>query len=425
MNPDRLATPAMGAFIDASPSPYHAVENAALRLAEAGYDELDERDAWTSDDTRAFFRRGGSLVAWHIGADQRRGFRIVGAHTDSPNLRVKPQPETGAAGCGQLGVEVYGGALLNSWLDRDLGLSGRVTLAGEGIEARLVLIDRPVLRVPQLAIHLDRDIGEQGLKLDRQAHMTPLWRSGVTSAGDFASWLGEEAGIDADSIRGWDLMTHDLTPSAALGGDGSFYAAPRIDDLASCWAAVEALAASEPADTTSVVCLFDHEEVGSVSASGAGSSMLPGALGRIHRVAGGDADSLPRALASSACLSVDGAHATHPNYADRHEPDHRIALDGGPVIKINANARYATDAVGRAIVEEACRVAEVPFQVFVNRSDLPCGSTVGPVTAARLGVTTADVGLAQLSMHSARELCGYDDPPRLAAMLAAFLQTTP
>ncbi len=411
----------MGAFIDASPSPYHAVDRAARRLTEAGFGEVDLRDRWGPEDRRAFVRRGGSLVAWCAGDGEPRAFRIVGAHTDSPNLRIKPRPDTGAAGVGQLGVDVYGGALLNSWLDRDLGISGRLALAGEGIEEQLVLIDRPVLRVAQLAIHLDRDVVEQGLKLNRQAHMTPIWRSGVAHAGDFAAWLGQEVGVDPDAIRGWDLMAHDLTSSAVLGGDASFYAAPRIDDLASCWAAVEALAATESGTATSVVCLVDHEEVGSVTASGAAGPLLADVLTRVHRVCGGTEGSLAEVLAASACLSVDGAHATHPNYAERHEPDHRIALNGGPVIKLNANARYATDAIGQAIAEEACRAAGVPSQVFVNRSDLPCGSTIGPVTAARLGVTTVDVGLPQLSMHSARELCGVDDPPRLAAMLEAFL----
>lgn len=412
----------LGAFIDASPSPFHAVQTAAQRLAAAGFTERLEAQDW-SDEASGFVRRGGSLVAWRGAESPAAGFRIVGAHTDSPNLRIKPRPETDEGGIVQLGVEVYGGALLNSWLDRDLGLSGRVAVAADGIEERLVLVDRPVLRVPQLAIHLDREINERGLNLNKQTHMSPIWRSGTADTGDFKSWLADEAGVEVDRIRGWDLMTHDLTPSAQLGADESFYAAPRIDNLASCHAAVEALIASTHVSATSVVCLFDHEEVGSVSSTGAGGVLLPRTLERVHRLLGGASEDLPKALALSSCISADGAHATNPNYVDRHEPDHRIELNGGPVIKHNANERYATDALGQAIAEQACRDADVPFQLFVNRTDLACGSTIGPVTAAQLGITTVDMGIAQLSMHSARELCGSADPPRLAAALAAFLES--
>lgn len=412
----------MGAFIDASPSPYHAVQTAAERLEAAGFTELARDEPWGTGAELGFARRGGGLVAWRRGTDPTAGFRIVGAHTDSPNLRIKPQPDTGRAGFAQLGVEVYGGVLLNSWLDRDLGISGRVALAeDDGIAEQLVLVDRPVLRVPQLAIHLDREINSDGLRLNRQSHMAPIWQQGSPKAGAFIEWLGSEAGFDPARVRGWDLMTHDLTPSAPLGATDDFFAAPRIDNLSSCHAAVTALADAAATTTTAVICLFDHEEVGSVSASGAGGSLLPTLLERIHRAAGGDAESLAVSLARSACISADGAHATHPNYAERHEPDHQVTLNRGPVIKRNANERYATDAVGQAIAEEACRAAGVPFQVFVNRTDLACGSTIGPITAAQLGVTTVDMGMAQLSMHSARELCGSEDPSRLTAALGAFL----
>jgi aspartyl aminopeptidase len=418
----------MGAFIDASPSPYHAVATAAERLTAAGYAELSERDEWQPGPLRGFVRRGGSLVAWRLG-DSDGGFRIVGAHTDSPNLRVKPRPDSGRAGFAQVGVEIYGGALLNSWLDRDLGISGRVALMNDDDsvpEERLVRIDRPVLRVPQLAIHLDREIREQGLKLDKQTHMAPIWRQGPAHEGAFIEWLGAETGFEPDRVRGFDLMAHDLTPSTLLGGSDEFFAAPRIDNLASCHGAVAALLGSRPdeaSDTnaTSVICLFDHEEVGSVSATGAAGVLLPRTLERIHGLHGESPTSLSVALARSACISADGAHATHPNYAERHEPDHRIHLNGGPVIKRNANARYATDATGQAIAEEACRRADVPFQLFVNRTDLACGSTIGPVTAAQLGITTVDLGMPQLSMHSARELCGSDDPAHMVASLSAFL----
>ena len=413
----------LGAFIDRSPSPYHAVASVAELLGAAGFEQMDEADAWGPGDA-GFVCRGGSLVAWRRGADADPldGFRIVGAHTDSPNLRIKPQPDTGAAGVSQLGVEVYGGVLLNSWLDRDLGISGRVAVAGDGLEARLLNVSEPVLRVPQLAIHLHREINDSGLKLNRQTHMAPLWMDGGSTEGAFASWVAERLGIDAAAIRGWDLMAHDLTPASLLGADSAFLAAPRIDNLASCYAGTLAIT-SAPVGRTAVLCLFDHEEVGSVSRSGAGGSLLPAVVERLHTANGGDRSDLQRALAVSACISADGAHATHPNYVDRHEPDHQVALNGGPVIKRNANERYATDAMGQAIAEEACREADVPFQLFVNRTDLACGSTIGPVTAAQLGVTTVDMGIAQLSMHSARELCGASDPGRLTAALTAFYRS--
>ncbi len=417
-------------FIERSPSPFHVVAEGAEALLNAGFAEYRETDDWPGHGDSphgCFIRRGGSLVAWSAPgeADPLKGFRIVGAHTDSPNLRIKPRPDTGAAGVSQLGVEVYGGALLNSWLDRDLGISGRVAVEREGevVEQLLLRVDEPILRVPQLAIHLDRDLNDVGLKLNRQRHMAPIWRDGASESGAFSRWIAERLGVEADSLRGWDLMTHDLTPPALIGADDAFLAAPRIDNLVSCHSGLVAIALNADTPATQVLCLFDHEEVGSVSAGGAAGSLLPTVLARVHASLGAEPQDLPRALAASACISADGAHATHPNYVDRHEPDHHIQLNGGPVIKRNANSRYATDSVGQAIAEQACRSAGVEFQLFVNRTDLACGSTIGPVTAAQLGVTTVDMGVAQLSMHSARELCGAQDPPRLTGALAAFYRS--
>jgi aspartyl aminopeptidase len=415
----------LGSFIDVSPSPFHAVAEAARRLGDAGFTELDEAEPWGDQEVEGarFVRRGGSLVAWNQVADRSpdAGFAIVGAHTDSPNLRIKPQPDTGSGGVRQLGVEVYGGALLNSWLDRDLGISGRLVVSDDGaLREHLVLVDRPVLRVPQLAIHLDREINSAGLQLNAQTHMKPIWGEGKAEDGAFAAWIAEEAGVDAEAIRGWDLMAHDLQPSGLLGADEEWFVAPRIDNQASCHAALTALIdCGEAPIHTPVVCLFDHEEVGSTSSRGAAGSLLPTLLGRIADACETD---LAAALARSACVSADGAHATHPNYADRHEPGHNVQLNGGPVIKRNSNERYATDALGQAIAERACLAADVPFQRFVVRSDMACGSTIGPVTAAQLGITTVDVGIAQLSMHSARELCGATDPQRFIGFLSAFFE---
>ena len=402
-------------FIDACPTPFHVVERATATLRSAGFTEMDEAADWDDTAGSRFVRRGGSLVAWRHQTCEA-GFRIIGAHTDSPNLRVTAQPDAGRAGFRQLGVEVYGGALLNSWLDRDLGVAGRVaTPSGP----RLFCIDRPVLRVPQLAIHLDRDVSQKGLLLNPQAHLTPVWGRGLQTPGEFAAVVAESAGVAPDEVLAWDAMLHDLTPSTAAGLDGEFLFAPRIDNQVSCWAGLQALLHA-PADAvpSAVLCLFDHEEVGSVSAHGAASTLLPAAL---ERIAGSRGRLLP-ALTRSMCVSADGAHATHPNYPERHEPNHHIAIGQGPVIKRNANQRYATDALGEAAFAAACKKAGVGHQLYVHRADLPCGSTIGPFAASATGIPTVDAGVAQLSMHSAREMCGSQDPGDFALALSAFLR---
>jgi aspartyl aminopeptidase len=355
---------------------------------------------------------------------------VIGAHTDSPNLRVKPLADAGRAGYQQLAVEVYGGALLNSWLDRDLGLSGRVMVRGAGgPEERLLLVDRPLLRVPQLAIHLDREISTEGLKLNAQQHLSPVWGLGAATPGAFAAFVADELGVAARDVLAWDLMTHDLTPSTFAGLDDELVSAPRLDNLCSSWAGLEALVevSREPDGSAQIplLVLFDHEEIGSTSDRGAASTLLPAVTERIVLGLGGDRASLLRALAASACCSADMAHATHPNYADRHEPGHQIELNGGPVLKVNSNVRYATDATSGAEMVLACEQAGVPLQRYAHRSDLPCGSTIGPTTAAALGMRTFDVGAPQLAMHSARELCGADDPGHYAAAMTAFLAPSP
>jgi aspartyl aminopeptidase len=424
--PDLDAARDLCAFIDASPSPFHAVATAAERLHAAGFERLDERHAWEPGAGGRYVVRGGSLVAWAdpAGADPAAPFRIIGAHTDSPNIRVKPRPDAGRAGTRQVAVEVYGGALVNSWLDRDLGLSGRLAVRSpSGPTERLVRIDRPVLRIPQLAIHLDREIMTDGLKLNAQAHLSPIWGVGSPEPGRFAAFVAREAGVDAGDVLAWDLMVHDLTPSTLAGADDVLLAAPRLDNLCSAWAAVSALVAHDVATSgpSPVVVLFDHEEIGSTSDRGADSDLLPALLERVVAARGGSRTDLLRALAGSVCLSADMAHATHPNYADRHEPDHQIALNGGPVLKVNSNVRYASDAASSAWVVLACEQAGVPLQRYAHRSDLPCGSTIGPITAARLGVTTLDVGAPQLAMHSSRETMGSADAGMYRAMMSAFL----
>ncbi len=423
------------AFLDVATSPRQAVDEAARRLTESGFEEMDEAGAWEDTSGRRLIRRGGTLVAWAASGSSRpephSAFRLVGAHTDSPGLRIRPIPDTGSAGYRQIAVEVYGGTLRNSWLDRDLGISGSVVI-GRGSERRSVplRIDRPLMRVPQLAIHLDREVNK-GLTLDPQRHLTPVWALGDVDEGALAEFLASELGVPRADVRAWNLVAHDVAPAARLGRDREFYASGRIDNLVSCHAALTALTAppvptgaSTPArsdDTTAVVVLFDHEEIGSTSYSGAAGALLPSVLQRLVASRGGSSADLHRAVAASWCLSVDGAHATHPNYVDRHEPGHHISLNGGPVVKINANQRYATDAVGQALFADVCEQAGVPLQIYSHRNDIPCGSTIGPLTAANLGMATIDVGAPQLSMHSAREMGGAADPAMLTAAIGAFL----
>ena len=414
-------------FIDTSPSPFHACTNVAARLEEAGYTRLDETHAWSGTDVETgFVIRGGSLIAWRAdGHAPATGMRLIGAHTDSPNLRVKLRPDTSSAGIRQIGVEVYGGALLNSWLDRDLGLSGRVAVrSARGIEERLLLVDRPVLRIPQLAIHLHREIREDGLKLNPQKHLTPMWEIGDESEGAFARFVADELDVDPAAIDGWDVMLHDTQGGAVVGRRDEFVSSARLDNLLSSFVGTEALLATAAGDPhVEMLVLFDHEEIGSTSDRGAASSMLPAAIERVISARGGDRDDLHRALAASVCLSADNAHATHPNYPDKHDPQHMIELNGGPVLKSNANQRYASDATSAATFVAACRQAEVPFQRYSHRNDLPCGSTIGPITASNLGIATVDVGAPQLAMHSARELAGVADVTHYRKALTTFLRS--
>lgn len=404
-------------YLDRSPSPWHAVSSTVARLD--GYTQLHERDAWNDVPDRGYVIRDGAVIAWAIprGAKSSTGFRIGGAHTDSPCLRVKPNPDRSSVGWKQLGVEVYGGILNNTWLDRDLGIAGRL-VAADGTEV-LVDVAEAIARVPQLAIHLDRGVNDNGLKLDRQHHLAPVWGVGRSTAGEFAAWIGERAGMDAEPAW-WDLCLYDLQGAAVVGADRSLLTSARLDNQLSCWAATAAIVEATPTDHIAVIVLNDHEEVGSASRTGAEGPLLETVLERIVLGRGGSREEVHQALAGSACVSADNAHAVHPNYADRHDPEHHPLVNHGPAVKVNSNQRYATSASTAAMFQRACETAGVPWQVFVSANNMPCGSTIGPITATQLGIDTVDVGVPQLSMHSARELCGVDDPGFLARALTAF-----
>jgi aspartyl aminopeptidase len=419
------------AFIDAAPTPYHAVAQVAERLDKSGFVELDEREEWSvAAGLKAYVVRAGTIVAFMAGSEppSRAGFSLLGAHTDSPNLRVKPAPDQDSAGHRQIGVEVYGGVLLSTWLDRDLSLAGRVALRGGTTE--LVDFARPVCRIPNLAIHLDREVNTRGLVINPQTHLVPMLGTELKDHGGLRALLAAElaragSSVAPDEILSWDLCLYDVT-RGTFGGDRDEYLfSARLDNLASCHAATVALLQSgPPSASTRVVALFDHEEVGSQSAVGARSLFIQSVL---ERLAGGHPDAgaqpIQRAFALSLMLSADMAHAVHPNYADKHDKQHRPRIGGGPVIKLNANQSYATEAVSHAAFVEACREVSLVPQYFVSRNDLPCGSTIGPISAARLGIRTIDVGNPMLSMHSCREMAGANDVEPMIRVMTRWLQS--
>ena len=410
----------LAAFVTASPSSFHAAAEVARRLDAAGFTQQSEDARLVLEPGGGYVVRDGAIVAWHVpsGADAAHsGFRIVGAHTDSPSLKLKPSPTASAFGWQQVAVEVYGGPLLNQWLDRDLGVAGRiVTRAGEQ-----VLVRTPAwLRVPQVAPHLDRSVNE-ALKLDKQGNLKPIVSVGNPEL-DLLVLIAEEADLDAADVAGHDLYCYATEAPAVFGPMGEFFASSRLDNLSSVHAGLVALLEAEGGDDITVLACFDHEEVGSSSRSGAAGPLLEEVLRRIAGALEVDADGWHRMLARSSCISADAGHAVHPNYAHLHDPDHRPLLNAGPLLKHNANLRYTSDATSSALWRRACEAAGVPTQDFVSNNAVPCGSTIGPMTAERLGVVTVDVGIPLLSMHSTRELAGVEDPAWLAGALTAYYQ---
>ena len=414
------------AFIDLSPSPFHAVDEMARRFSSAGFSRLDERDHWQlgPGDARFVVRDGGSIIAFRVGTSALTdsGARLVGAHTDSPTFRVRPRSDVRRAGFRLVGVEPYGGLLAHTWLDRELTVAGRLAvLEDDEVVTRTVVLPGAPLRLPSLAIHLDRSVRD-GLVLDPQRHLVPVWSGDLVGEAGLLEELAQVAGVDPAAVLGHDLVLADTQPAARTGADDSWIAAPRLDDLGCCHSGSLALIAAEPAAHTAVFVANDHEEVGSGSAEGARGSFLADVLARLVAATGdSDPQALHRATARSMLVSADMAHAVHPNYADRHEPSHLPALGGGPVLKVNANQAYATDARSGGWFTARCAEAGVPVQHFVTRADLPCGSTIGPLTATRLGISTVDVGAPMLAMHSCRELASVVDVPLMVAALTACL----
>ncbi|MEF3120857.1 M18 family aminopeptidase [Kocuria flava] len=419
----------LGRYVMDSPSSYHAARAAAARLEAAGFTRLPEEEPWQHVHGRRYVLRDGALIAWVAphGVPAGAGFRILGAHTDSPGFKLKPRPGTSAHGWHQAGVEVYGGPLLNSWLDRDLRLAGRLVVRGEdGTPAEVLTATGPVARIPQLAIHLDRE-ANKGLTLDRQQHLQPVWGAGAEGADVLALLAAHAEGgpVDPGRVLGHDVVLADTQEPALLGASGELFASGRLDNLSSVHAGLTALVreaeALEGGRRIAVLAAFDHEEIGSGTRSGAAGPFLEDVLVRVAEALGRTSAEHRRALADSVCLSADAGHLVHPNYAGHHDPVNRPEPGAGPLLKLNADQRYATDAVGAGIWAAACERAGVAHQQFVSNNRIPCGSTIGPLTATRLGIRTIDAGIGLLSMHSARELCHVADAAALGAVAGAFL----
>lgn len=453
-NPARSHALSYAQFLRDSPSSFHAAEAVVRRLIAEGFIVQDEKDPWDASPGGHVMRRDGAVMAWFVpnSVTDASGFRIVGAHTDSPALRLKPSPSTVTPqGWGQIGVEVYGGAIWNSWLDRELAIAGRLIL-DDGSE---VLVRTSALaRIPQLAIHLDRAVNSEGIKLDPQKHLHPVWTVDSPDA-DILLEVAKSAGMTStDSIASFDLLAVPAQGPEFFGESAQFLAAGRQDNLSSVHAGLTALrnvarahdgaasdstatftaedAPSESRDSTAtrssgheggdilVFACFDHEEVGSETRGGAAGPILETVLRRTAHALGRDEDGYSRMLASSSCISSDAGHSLHPNYPERHDPERQPVMGRGPMLKINANQRYATEAVGERIWKRACAAASIAEQSFVSSNSMPCGSTIGPITATRLGIVTVDVGIPLLSMHSAREMSHINDLHALSQALEAY-----
>lgn len=419
-------------FLTASPTPFHAVAEARRLLEAKGFQQVSRTEANQAmpAGTKGFVDAGGSLFAFRVGQAPltEAGWRIVAAHTDSPNLRIKPQPLVRDHGYIRLGLEVYGGVQLATWVDRDLGVAGQVYLRDDGPTGmRAVLVDlrRPLCRIPTLAIHLNRQVNEKGLLLNAQTQLPAMLAlDGGNDDDPLRELLAAELDVEPDQILTWDLQLYDLMPPSIGGARGEFVHSGRLDNLGSSHAGLEALLASlqgAPVRSTSVLALFDHEEVGSQTARGANSQAIEDVL-RLT-LSSDSASDFRRAVSNSWLVSADMAHAVHPAYADKHDREHMPKLNAGPVVKQNASKRYATEAETSARWMLVCEAADVPLQWFVNRSDLACGSTVGPMLSARLSMPSIDVGNPMLSMHSAREQAGAHDHPLMARAMEAFYRS--
>jgi len=417
-------------FIDASPSPWHVVETAKQQLLAQGFSSLSEADPWQLKAGAKYFvtRNDASIIAFTLGSEDlvESGFRIVGAHTDSPGLRLKPQAAFGGDALVRIGVEVYGGPILATFTDRDLSIAGRVMVrTASGHETKLIKFEDTLMRLPNLAIHMNREVNDKGLKLDKQKELPLIFgesASGFEADQQFLAHIAKALKVEVHHILSFELNVFDTQKGAFWGAEQAYIANSQLDNLASCHAALTAMLASHNSATTNICALFDHEEVGSESASGASGSFLNDTISRIAIATGLNAEDKQRAFAQSFFVSADMAHAYHPNHPGAYEPCHHVMVNHGPVIKTNANQRYSTNADTAARFMTLCEKANVPFQQYAHRTDLGCGSTIGPIVAAQLGIASVDVGAPMWAMHSVRESAGVLDHSYMLAVLSALYQ---
>jgi aspartyl aminopeptidase len=420
-------------FIDASPSPWHVVKTieALLAAQTPAWQRLDETAKWVLQPGGRYYvvRDDSSIILFMQGQKPlaETGFKIIGAHTDSPGLRIKPNAASSADGLMRLGVEIYGGPILATFTDRDLSLAGRIAYKNDQdqITGMLVKFDQPLLRLPNLAIHMNRTVNEEGLKLQKQSELPLILSASAEEQlpqAYFSALLHQQTGIAATRILSWDLAVYDTQKGAFWGAESEFYANSQLDNLASCHAALQALLdnADLQPDSTRVCALFDHEEIGSQSNKGADGSFLPDVLGRIALATATDGEDYARALAKSFMISADMAHAYQPNFPNAYDPGHKVIVNKGPVIKINANHNYSSESVSAAMFVDWCEQAGVPYQKYSHRCDMPCGSTIGPITSAKLGIRSIDVGNPMWAMHSIRESAGVLDHDYMIRVMKRF-----
>lgn len=427
----RVAAQSLLDYIDASPSPWHVVATTAAMLKANGFKCLRENEPWQFRKNGRYFvvRDGASLIAFVLGKQPiaDAGFRMVGAHTDSPGLRIKPRATQSNQGIAQLGVEVYGGPILATFTDRDLSLAGRVTVKNsQSFDTHLIKFEQSVVRLPNLAIHMNREVNEKGLVLNKQTGLPLIFGLSPNhedAHGLFTAQIAQHLNVPAADILTWDLNVYDTQKGNFWGIDNAFIANSQLDNLASCHAAMTALIDTRDQTTTAVCALFDHEEVGSESATGAGGSFMQDVIQRICSSKDTNTEARLRAMANSFFISADMAHAYHPNHASAYEPCHHALVNHGPVIKTNANQRYSTNADTAARFIQLCEKAGVPYQQYAHRTDLGCGSTIGPIIASGLGVASVDVGNPMWAMHSVRESAGVADHLSMIAVLTQHFQS--
>ncbi len=417
-------------FIDKSPSPWHVVKTVETQLNQFQFQKLDETQTWQLKTGGRYYvtRDDSSIIAFVCGQKsvEETGLKIIGAHTDSPSLRVKPKPQTETHHLERLNVEIYGSPILATFADRDLSLAGRVSFKKNGkIQNQLIHIENALLRLPNLAIHVNRNVNEEGLKIHKQ-HELSLFYGSINEQlpqNDFLKLLTLGLNTDFCDILTWDLNVYDTQKGAFWGTNQEFYANSQIDNLASCHAAISAFLNETVlnADSTLVCAFFDHEEVGSESYCGAGGSFLQDTLKRI--ALNSAEDSYLKMLSRSFMISADMAHAYHPNCPHVYDSNHAVYVNQGVVIKVNANQRYTSNSISEAVFIECCERANVPYQFYSHRNDLPCGSTIGSILAAKLGMRCVDVGNPMWAMHSIRESAGVLDHAMLISVFETFFKS--